>query len=72
MLIRALTQCSRENQQMPPPIAAPTLDKRTWWHRGKPYSPAELFWDAVVHAVGLVVAAVAAFGRSYVHTSADV
>ncbi|RYE58072.1 MAG: hemolysin III family protein [Rhizobiaceae bacterium] len=28
---------------------------RTWWHRGVPYSPAELFWDGAVHLVGLAL-----------------
>lgn len=28
---------------------------RTWWHRGFPYSRAELIWDAIVHAVGLAI-----------------
>jgi hemolysin III len=33
------------------------LKRRTWWHRGEPYSRAELVLDAVVHAIGLVIAA---------------
>ena len=32
------------------------LEGRTWWYRGKPYSRAELILDAVVHAIGLVIA----------------
>ncbi len=30
--------------------------RRTWWHRGEPYTRLELFCDAVVHLVGLLVA----------------
>jgi hemolysin III len=37
------------------PAEAPS-SQRTWWHRGKPYTREELFWDAAVHALGLVVA----------------
>lgn len=29
---------------------------RTWWHRGVPYSPSELFWDGAVHLLGLALA----------------
>ncbi|MDB5539204.1 MAG: hemolysin family protein [Devosia sp.] len=29
---------------------------RTWWHRGAPYSRAELFWDGAVHIIGLALA----------------
>jgi hemolysin III len=37
---------------------SPAIDPstRTWWHRGRPYTPAELWADGVVHAVGLAVA----------------
>ena len=37
------------------PIFA-SFEGRTWWHRGKPYSRAELLWDGIVHAIGLVIA----------------
>ena len=33
-----------------------TFSERTWWHRGKPYTLLELTLDAVVHAVGLLMA----------------
>lgn len=33
-----------------------TFNERTWWHRGKPYSPLELALDAAVHAFGLLLA----------------
>jgi hemolysin III len=36
---------------------SPTFSQRTWWHRGRPYSRLELVSDAVVHTVGLVIAA---------------
>lgn len=29
---------------------------RTWWHRGRPYSVAELVADGIVHGIGLAVA----------------
>lgn len=35
----------------------PVLTKRTWWHRGHAYSRTELILDAIVHAIGLVIAA---------------
>lgn len=41
-----------------PPILS-TYEDRKWWHRGVPYSAAELFWDGMVHALGLVIAIVA-------------
>jgi hemolysin III len=41
-----------------PPILE-TYENRKWWHRGVPYSASELFWDGVVHALGLVIAIVA-------------
>lgn len=41
-----------------PPILE-TYENRKWWHRGVPYSASELFWDGVVHALGLVIAVVA-------------
>ena len=41
-----------------PPIFE-THQDRKWWHRGVPYSAPELFWDGVVHALGLVIAIVA-------------
>lgn len=41
-----------------PPILQ-TYENRKWWHRGAPYSALELFWDGVVHALGLVIAVVA-------------
>lgn len=34
----------------------PRLSQPTWWHRGKLYSRPELIGDAVVHAVGLLIA----------------
>lgn len=42
---------------MPLLSTLPQLKRRTWWHRGEPYSRAELVLDAVVHAIGLVIAA---------------
>jgi hemolysin III len=42
---------------MPLLSTLPQLKRRTWWHRGEPYSHAELVLDAVVHAIGLVIAA---------------
>ncbi len=33
-----------------------TFSERTWWHRGKPYTPLELTLDAVVHSLGLLLA----------------
>jgi hemolysin III len=41
-----------------PPILE-TYENRKWWHRGVPYSASELFWDGVVHALGLAIAIVA-------------
>jgi len=41
---------------MPLLSTLPKLKRRTWWHRGEPYSRAELVLDAVVHAIGLVIA----------------
>lgn len=41
---------------MPLLSTLPQLKRRTWWHRGEPYSRAELVLDAVVHAIGLVIA----------------
>jgi hemolysin III len=40
---------------LPSTLAEPTFRERTWWHRGKPYSRQELVWDAVVHALGLLI-----------------
>lgn len=37
-------------------IPSLTFSERTWWHRGRPYTPLELTLDAVVHAVGLFLA----------------
>jgi len=42
---------------MPLLSTLPHLKRRTWWHRGEPYSRAELILDAVVHGIGLVIAA---------------
>ncbi len=42
---------------MPLLSTLPQLKRRTWWHRGEPYSRVELVLDAVVHAIGLVIAA---------------
>lgn len=33
-----------------------TFGRRTWWHRGHPYTREEIVWDAAVHAIGLLVA----------------
>ena len=46
---------------MPSPSHSTTLfalthPGRTWWHRGRPYSRAELICDGVVHLLGLLVA----------------
>ena len=41
-----------------PPILE-TFENRKWWHRGVPYTQRELFWDGVVHALGLLIAIVA-------------
>ncbi len=44
---------------MPVPPILQTYKDRQWWHRGAPYTAVELFWDGVVHALGLVIAVVA-------------
>ena len=33
--------------------------RHIWWRREAPYTPAERLWDAIVHAVGIVVTIVA-------------
>lgn len=37
-------------------IFSPQFSNRTWWHRGEPYSRQELIGDAVIHAIGLLIA----------------
>ncbi len=39
------------------PFVAPQLSfpRRTWWHRGRPYTRTELVWDGVIHVVGLLL-----------------
>lgn len=41
---------------VPSELVRPAFDQRTWWHRGKPYTRQELVCDALVHALGLLVA----------------
>jgi hemolysin III len=41
-----------------PPIFS-TFENRKWWHRGAPYTGPELFWDGMVHALGLIISVVA-------------
>jgi hemolysin III len=37
------------------PLSALEHPGRTWWHRGRSYSSAELFWDGAVHVLGLAI-----------------
>lgn len=36
-----------------------SADPSVWWKRAAPYSRTELFWDAVVHGVGIAIAVLA-------------
>lgn len=36
-----------------------SADPSVWWKRAAPYSGTELFWDAVVHGVGIAIAVLA-------------
>jgi hemolysin III len=36
-----------------------TEEIRTWWHKARPFTPAELFADGVVHIIGIIIAVAA-------------